>query len=90
MLAVDIYYSLNSSNTVYISGSGTGQFQAPTLVTAPTGTIVEFATVDGMKSNIGFEGIISVGNGFTIEPSGTELVFPFLNTIHESTKNAFR
>ncbi len=59
VLAVDIYYSLNSSNRIYISGSGTGKFQTPTLVTAPTGTTVEFDTVDGVKSNIGFTGSLT-------------------------------
>jgi hypothetical protein len=56
VLAVDIYYSLNSSNRIYISGSGTGKFQTPTLVTAPTGTTVGFDTVNGVKSNLGFTG----------------------------------
>ena len=59
MLAVDIYYNLANRNAVYISGSGIGQFQAPSLVSSPTGTTIEFDTVDGVKSNIGFTGSLT-------------------------------
>ena len=59
MLAVDIYYNLANFNTVYISGSGIGQFQAPSLVLEPTGTTIEFDTVNGVKSDLGFTGALT-------------------------------
>jgi len=90
VIAVDIYYSLSTSNRVYISGSGTGKFQAPALIATPTGSTVEFGTVNGVKSSLDLTSSTGVntpkvdfGNGFTIEPSGTELVFKYNGVIKQ-------
>ena len=50
-LYVDIYYSSSASNTVWISGVGFGEFQAPTAVSSATGTTAEFSLGNGVVTN---------------------------------------
>ena len=59
-LYVDFYLSQSTNgNTYYITGSGPGTFQAAAAVSAPSGNITEFTTVNGCKSSGGFTGALS-------------------------------
>ena len=51
VMYVDFYYAGSNANAVTISGEGFGTFQSPALVSAASGTTVEFSLGSGMRTN---------------------------------------